>query len=266
MGWDYNMWIFQHVRCVQQICVYGAHVSLHSSDRKKKDVLQESLHIRRLNYSMLRSSHSNHLSIQASDPRQASFFGDGALHKGRTEILRQRIPQPLTSSSPRHPCQRSLVSLVSLSSKEPHLLVTNQSLAALSDRSPPNQGHKCGDVLPSSSVSDASFCWNRPSHWGSDIIEWHWMALWHSFATARGMPFTPDYGRYCADMSSFSTSADWAPPIARHLRKGMREGLLCARWVPIGSKTVMNFNDNGFFTPGAERKGSEATAQTKQWR
>ena len=202
---------------------------------KRRTVLQESLHIRRLNYSMLRSSHSNHLSIQASDPRQASFFGDGALHKWRTEILRQRIPQPLTSSSPRHPCQRSLVSLVSLvslSSKEPHLLVTNQSLAALSDRSPPNQGHKCADVLPSSSVSDASFCWNRPSHWGSDIIEWHWMALWHSFATARGMPFTPDYGRYCADVSSFSTSADWAPPIARHLRKGMREGLLCPRWVP----------------------------------
>lgn len=40
-------------------------------------------------------------------------------------------------------------------------------------------------------VSDASFCWNRLSHWGSNIIEWHWTEAQHSFATARGMPFIP---------------------------------------------------------------------------
>lgn len=53
-------------------------------------------------------------------------------------------------------------------------------------------GPQMCDIVPaSSSVSDASFCWNRLSHCGSDIIEWHWMAVQHSFATARGMPFIP---------------------------------------------------------------------------
>ena len=125
-------------------------------------------------------------------------------------------------------------------------------------------GPQMCDIVPaSSSVSDASFCWNRLSHWGSNIIEWHWTEAQHSFATARGMPFIPRlWQELCRhvlilDICRLSTT-HCSSPETNEWTKGclVPDGFL-------GSKTVMNFKDCWVFLTwsGAKMNGGNSTNQ-----